>query len=145
MVFNNIKKIFSQRWTKEELLSAEEARKMIPWMHPWEPFEDQKGGTVKELRKEMTSKHILYKKKLIPIGHRVASDDVLFKIFPDGQYAEVHLTFHQETSPTWPFTTLYKSIDAWVVHLKKENAWCKEVAEKVKKENDALKSNNNSS
>lgn len=127
MVFNFIKKIFLREWSGEELRSAEEARKKIPWMHPWDHFEDLEGGTVKELRREITTQHVLYRKRLIPIGHSSASDDVLFKIIPGEEYAIVHLTFHKETSSIWPGTTIYKNLNACIDALKSESARRKEI------------------
>lgn len=139
-----IKNFFSERreqkYLKREFNDAdfrltEKVKKQIPWMYPWEPLNDHNLWFVRELRREICSpQHILYGKKVIPLGHGSYTDDVLYKIIPGDAFAVVHLTHHQETRPQWPHTVIYKDLKAWIAALKKENTWHKEVAKEVKNE-----------
>lgn len=61
-----------------------------------------------ELRREVCEKHILFGLDAKVIARRQELDDFLFAL-PGGRYASVHLTWSQESDPTWPSTAIYDS------------------------------------
>ena len=65
-----------------------------------------------ELRREVCPEHPLYGIESLAVGRRYRRDDVLFRL-GDGRYAQVHLTRRKETSPDWPSTDIYDSLDDW--------------------------------
>ena len=65
-----------------------------------------------EFQREAPAGHVLHGIGIVAVGRRLASDDVLFRL-PDGQFAQVHLTWSVETAPDWPHTLIYSSFIAW--------------------------------
>ncbi|WP_277560947.1 hypothetical protein [Acinetobacter beijerinckii] len=67
-----------------------------------------------ELNRELIIGHVLFAKKAVAIARKDGEDDVLFYLEgQDDQYAEVHLTWNNETNPRWPSTSLFRSLDDW--------------------------------
>ncbi len=84
------------------------------WLVPWMPIGE--GGAVfeKELRREVSRRHPLYRRAAAAIGRRVDNDDVLFEV-EDGtrRCAVVHLTWRRERSAEWPWTTFFDDLESW--------------------------------
>lgn len=60
-----------------------------------------------ELRKELSSDHILYAKKFLAVARREDNDDVVYWVTDLHKFAVVHLTYAKESSPHFPRTELY--------------------------------------
>ena len=89
----------------------------LKWVKPWEPLEDsdEAKDLVEELQDEMPPQHILYGVPVIGLARRIDCDDVLFMSSdPSKPLALVHLTWHRETDPKWPSTTIYQSWQEWI-------------------------------
>jgi hypothetical protein len=86
----------------------------LRWLEPWH---STPSGLESELENEISRAHPLFGRKAISVGRRSDCDDVLF-FLPDNPYplAVVHLTWtgKRETSPAWPHTTFYSSLDDWL-------------------------------
>jgi hypothetical protein len=86
----------------------------IDWLAPWGPAN---ADLSVELGREVGPGHPLFGRRAVAVGRRHDQDDVLFWL-PDGPalLAVVHLTWtgQRERSPTWPFTTLFASLDEWI-------------------------------
>ncbi|MCH7353665.1 MULTISPECIES: hypothetical protein [Acinetobacter] len=75
-----------------------------------------------ELKRELILGHVLFAKKAVAIARKDGEDDVLFFLEnQEDQYAEVHLTWNNETNPRWPHTSLFKSFNDWKKTI--EDAW----------------------
>ncbi len=137
MFLKHLKKmIFPLFPTSGDYQQAESIKKKIPWAYPWAPVGEGGKGLIGELHREICEKHVLFEKKVIPIGHGIGNDDVLFKILPDGYYAVVHLTWQgKENSPIWPCTVLFKDLDDWLKNgLTKDKKWHEKIRREVRKE-----------
>lgn len=67
-----------------------------------------------ELKRELSSEHILFGVSAIAIARKEERDDILFFLKNCAyQYAEVHLTWHIETDCKWPSTILFKTFNEW--------------------------------
>jgi hypothetical protein len=87
----------------------------LEWLKPWERLEASEDAFVSELQKEMPPRHVLHGLSVINIARRIDSDDVLFVTSdPTKPLAVVHLTYHAEYDPQWPYTTLYESWRDWI-------------------------------
>lgn len=90
-----------------------EARK---WLEPWYPVDDagQQDGLARQLRVELSPRHVLYGAHVRLLARRADTDDALFAL-PDGRVAEVHLTWKSspEEDPRWPATAIFPSLDDW--------------------------------
>lgn len=86
----------------------------IEWLEPWY---EAHGGLEAELERETGAGHPLSGRRAVSVGRRDDCDDVLF-FLPDGPQplAVVHLTWsgRRESSPQWPQTTFYSSVEDWV-------------------------------
>jgi hypothetical protein len=119
------------------------------WIPPWEPIKDESAvlgdrqlmsaleakllgkpspGTVAnslaaELRREMPAGHRLARCNLRAVGRCIEdADDILFTTDDDSApLAVVHLTWHIETDPVWPYTVIYHSLEDWIAQMKHEN------------------------
>ena len=80
----------------------------INFAEPWESCDDQ--GFADELHREIPAGHILYGVKVKVIGNRIDCDDFLFAL-PNGRFAWVHLTWKVESSPEWPATLIYETLE----------------------------------
>jgi hypothetical protein len=77
-----------------------------PWYKTDQDLKDQ-------LKREVSKKHILYKKDVKTIARRQDNDDVLFQITNlTNTYALVHLTWSQKVQkdPNYPTTIIYNTI-----------------------------------
>jgi hypothetical protein len=85
---------------------------------PWFPVPDAQAPLlVTELHRELAPSHVLYGATVKAIARRQDCDDVLFQVLaPHSQFAVVHLTFsgRAETSPQWPSTEIFASLDEFV-------------------------------
>lgn len=84
----------------------------IDWLVPWHPIRDGSPdhGLVRELSREVSSRHVLYGVRARPVAHRQDCDDILFELLDgSGRLAVVHLTWaqHPEPDPRWPDTVIY--------------------------------------
>lgn len=89
----------------------------IEYLEPWIATGQYADNLVKELEREVTQGHALWKVKARAIAQRSDSDDVLFEIESEqGRYAVVHLTWSGEPEPDsrWPDTRIFATIDLWV-------------------------------
>ncbi|MBN9027024.1 MAG: hypothetical protein J0H20_15830 [Rhizobiales bacterium] len=65
-----------------------------------------------ELQRELCSAHLLYGQEAVALARRWRRDDVLFGL-TDGRFAQVHLTWRQQSNPEWPATQIYESFEDW--------------------------------
>jgi hypothetical protein len=84
---------------------------------PWVPVT---GSALRdELIRELCPDHVLHGVAVTPLARRGTRDDVLFQLDDGtGRVAVVHLTWSRETSPEWPWTTLFESLAAFEQSLK---------------------------
>lgn len=82
---------------------------LAPWVAATPP--DQQ--LCDELRRELSPGHPLFDRAVEVIALRVDTDDVLFAVAGPRPFAVVHLTWNKETSPVWPFTGFFDSIQQW--------------------------------
>jgi hypothetical protein len=93
----------------------------MEWLEPWYSIADepeQTEGLVRELRRELSSGHVLFGLPMRAIARRQDCDDVLFSIEDGtGRAAVVHLTWTRSPpeSPPWPGSAVYDSLDQWIV------------------------------
>ncbi len=88
----------------------------IEYLEPWIATGQYADNLVKELEREVTEGHALWKVKMRAIAQRSDSDDVLFEIESEqGKYAVVHLTWSGEPEPDsrWPDTRIFATIVSW--------------------------------
>lgn len=96
----------------------------MEWLEPWEPVGEEmtaesqsvREAWERELRTEVAPGHVLYGLDAKLIARRYDCDDGLYRL-EDGRVARVHLTWKQaqEIAPRWPETTIYPSLEHWVV------------------------------
>lgn len=86
------------------------------WLDPWGPVTDRdtRAGLERQLRVEVSERHVLFGADARLVARRDDTDDVLFAL-SDGRWAEVHLTWRRsvEPDPRWPATALFASLDDW--------------------------------
>lgn len=87
----------------------------ILWRAPWTSVASPQFEA--RLAKEVGPRHVLHGCKVIAVGHRQDTDDVLFYL-PNGpaRLAVVHLTYSPRTpepDPRFPYTDLYHSVREW--------------------------------
>ncbi len=84
------------------------------WLEPWMPIDEESRVFEKELKREVTRRHPLYRRTTAAIGRRIDNDDILFEV-EDGtrKYAVVHLTWRRERSAEWPWTTFFDDLEIW--------------------------------
>ena len=89
----------------------------VEWPNLWEATTNQ--GLERQLRREISEQHVLYRVKVIPIARRVDNDDVLFAVLDEAKppLALVHLTWSgkKETDPgfdsAFPWTNFFNSLE----------------------------------
>jgi hypothetical protein len=60
------------------------------WLEPWYRLDDgQRLSLEQEFQRELSERHILWKKAVTTIARRADQDDILARM-PDGRVAEVH-------------------------------------------------------
>jgi hypothetical protein len=86
----------------------------IEWLVPWIPVEDPKDETAwaRELTRECPVGHLLHGREARFVARRQDRDDFLVAL-SNGEVAMVHLTWAQETDPSWPASALYESLAIW--------------------------------
>jgi hypothetical protein len=93
---------------------------LSPWRAPHSPE-----GLVRELKREVGSKHPLYAKSAKALAVAKDRDDVLFEITDSvsRRYAVVHLgwTGRFENSGVWPRTELFDSLEQWLDWMKADH------------------------
>ena len=113
------------------------------WLPPWGPLhseddalqfgrfqaEIESGETiatrlVDELRREMPDGHQLASCRLRAIGqcHSDPNEFLFATDDPGRPLAVVHLTWREETDPTWPYTVCYLDTDDWIAQMRREGA-----------------------
>ena len=87
----------------------------VDWLEPWCPVENAR-SLEQELTFEINSNydHPLFGKKAVALARRTDRDDVLFYLTDDKRFAVVHLTWNSESSPDFPGTWFYSSLEDWV-------------------------------
>src|SRR5262245_54880147 len=94
----------------------------VSWLPPWSPCDP---GLENELAREVGRGHPLAGVKAVAVARRVDTDDVLFHL-PDGPapLAVVRLTWtgRRETSPDWPWTEFFASLEEWIERMKQDHA-----------------------
>ena len=86
------------------------------WEAPWVAVADG-GALVAELKRELTSGHVLRGQAVRAVARRVDDDDVLFAVGdPPSMLAVVHLTWsgRREPKPEFPWTVTHPSLDAFL-------------------------------
>jgi len=91
------------------------ARSQIQFLEPWYDFLPGQGEVfLEELKRELSSGHLLESLELVPLGHSGAADDAIFEA-EDGRVFQVHLTFSRRAEqPPLPRTRVYSNADDWV-------------------------------
>ena len=92
----------------------------ILWKDPWN-FEIS--DLEEELAREVSSQHPLAGAEAIAVARRCDNDDVLF-FLPnhDPPLAVVHLTWHRESGPAWPFTVFCYSVEDFITkHIEQDH------------------------
>lgn len=73
------------------------------------------GNLEKELKREVSKGHPLYKKNVIAIARKEDCDDVLFVVKDNiEKVAKVHLTWTNKNIEGFPKTKIYESIEEWI-------------------------------
>ncbi len=87
---------------------------LIVWRAPWSALDgdassEERRALDAELRRELTTRHVLAARTARAVGRREDTDDVLFELDGGPEHAAVHLTWkgQHEDDPLWPATELY--------------------------------------
>jgi hypothetical protein len=92
---------------------------MIDLLEPWQQVTAEQAWRFEsEVRRELSSGHILSGKALRAVARRQDCDDVLFEI-DGGGCAVVHLSWSSETNSKWPTTETYASLADWTLRRMK--------------------------
>jgi hypothetical protein len=87
------------------------------WLSPWYPVDDAAvcAGLERQLRREISTRHVLFGQSVRLIARRADTDDALFALANE-RVAEVHLTWRNgtESDPRWPGTAIFNSLEEWV-------------------------------
>jgi hypothetical protein len=82
------------------------------YLEPWFAVNDP--GLADELRRELSSGHVLTGLSVTALARRRDRDDVLFEIGDgSGRLAQVHLSYQKESDSRWPLTTVFSTEAAW--------------------------------
>mgnify|MGYP001795923482 CR=1 FL=1 len=89
---------------------------MSEFIEPWEaPMDDQQSQHFQdELQREIAQDHILSGLTVRTLAYRVDRDDVAFIVDGGPRVAVVHLTYSVETTPDWPTTKFYDSVEEFL-------------------------------
>ena len=96
--------------------------KALEWLEPWDhPLDEERTQALeRELRREMSGRHVLCGRSCVVIAARGDRDDVLFLV--DGaRLAIVHLTWSLESDPAWPSTS-FISLEAFKDGMQRTHA-----------------------
>ncbi|WP_372660762.1 hypothetical protein [Cohnella sp.] len=87
------------------------------FLDPWQVSKSEK--FIVELKKELCSDHVLYKKELEILARRRDRDEYLYWLKNENKFAQVHLTWRGsvESDPFWPVTTVYDSFSDWALNV----------------------------
>lgn len=89
---------------------------VIEWQGPWQPFDapDKEHYFLKELASELqgNSEHSLHNKRVTILGWIPGCDDFILTLVTENKYAYVHLTWHHEDKPQWPYYELLANRDS---------------------------------
>lgn len=81
------------------------------------PWEKCSPGLERELKKEVSPEHILFRVKAVSVARRIDNDDVLFYL-PDYEkpFAVVHLIWSgkQDIHSDFPWTVFFSSLADWI-------------------------------
>jgi hypothetical protein len=87
---------------------------MTDILEPWQHVTDEQARRSEgELRREVSTNHVLSGKTCRAVARRQDCDDVLFEVDGVG-FAVVHLTWSRENGPNWPNTEVYASLGDWI-------------------------------
>jgi hypothetical protein len=90
----------------------------IQLVTPWQHLAENRAEEVSlELKRELSSAHVLYGIEARAIAGRIDRDDILFELSGfEKQLAVVHLTWSQksEQDSKYPMTKLFAEWDDWV-------------------------------
>lgn len=88
----------------------------LQWLEPWDPIDDRdtQAALERQLRIELSQRHILYGETVRLIARRSDTDDALFALTNE-RVAEVHMTWRRgpEEDPRWPATAIFALLDEW--------------------------------
>lgn len=85
-----------------------------PCWNPELPEETRK-ALERELYREVTAGHVLFGLTVSAKALGGSGDDVVFQL-QDGRYAVVHLTWHAEHGPNFPFTVMFNDLNSLGKH-----------------------------
>jgi hypothetical protein len=99
----------------------------IPWKDPWYSIDDApkiQSAMNAQLAREMPVGHALEGYRYHAIARRMDNDDVLFVLDDGPEVAVVHLTWRssRETSPVWPHTARFSTLEAFIVECLEPDA-----------------------
>jgi hypothetical protein len=103
----------------------------VKWPRPWRALEDEYAAlafgrrwakvqiadtVLGELRREICNDHPLLGRECIAVAYDAdcPKEFLLLTDLPDAPVVLVHLTWHKESKPDWPFIKKYKSIDDFI-------------------------------
>jgi hypothetical protein len=89
----------------------------LVWLQPWATVAAEGEDLVRELRCELSDRHLLFGVPVVAVARRTDCDDVLFATAdPCKPLAVVHLTWRGVTEPDarWPRTKLYENWRDWI-------------------------------
>ncbi len=91
-------------------------KQKIKWLEPWHPLKTSPYPIEREFYSEVAKNHILFGKKVIPIGRRHDRDEFLFQVIGTNPfYAVVHLTYSKQNgNGEFPLTKVYKDLDSFI-------------------------------
>jgi hypothetical protein len=86
----------------------------LEWPIGWRPLvEGETADSFEaELRREVSTDHVLHGEPVSLIARRDDCDDYLFAL-EDARVAQVHLTWSQEQSAEWPAVQVFPDLTAW--------------------------------
>lgn len=106
-------------------MTEERIRDLWPQLpSDWIPVEDGK-LLLQELNREMPRGHKLKGLELVVFAQADYHDDIAV-LLPDGQVAEIHLTWNKESDPTWPWVSGPMTFDEWLVCREEDQQWREE-------------------
>ncbi len=113
---------------------------VMSWDNPedFEPSNDPpKQLLADELHREMVAGHKLFGETVVASAVYVLThkDFVFTTANPEKPIACVHLTWSTETDPTWPMTTIYRTLDEWIAQMHVEHKEYKHLQSKHDKIN----------
>ncbi|MET0183638.1 MAG: hypothetical protein ABW199_12210 [Caulobacterales bacterium] len=87
---------------------------MTVWPEGWRNVSGPESiELAQQLRREMSSSHILHDAQFMVIARRDDQDDVLLEL-ADGRLAELHMTWAASNDPKLPGALLFDDLEDWL-------------------------------